>query len=125
MTRPVNAEIIARTEDTDDPVCEIKLEDSGSFIHTIVDHQEECIRIMMVESRVKGDMSRLLDTWVKQFEYDEVRFMNPLDELKTGEKLIDKLDGFEKMTEEISEEMKKDTGHDKVEAYVGEWEVET
>lgn len=123
MSRKLTYEKIATTEDTDDPVINAKLEDTGSWMNIIVDSEDEIIRVAHVVSKRKGDMSTILDDVVQQLELDHVQFVHPLDDMlgrEPGERLLDKLHGFEERTLDISDHERP---VDQIDVYEGTWQL--
>lgn len=123
MARRLTFERIATTEDTGDPVIHATFSDVGSFANIVVDQEDELLRVTHVDSEVRGDMKRILDEVVEQIGWTRVRFMLPLDDMKAEgtQKLIDRLNGFEKMIEEVES---PDGDTMKVDSYDGEWKIE-
>lgn len=123
-TRRLTFEQIDTTEDTGDPVIQADLPDTGSWLIVIPDPfpDPECLRVQQVDSKRRGDMKTMLDEIVTQLGQTTLRFMNPLDELKSGDapRLKDRLYGFESDRETFE----KPSGEEiTVETYVGEWVV--
>lgn len=125
MSRHLAAELLARTDDTDDPVVRLSFEDTGSFMVVILPGDEPGeLRVANVASRRRGDMKLMLDEAVAQTGRSVVMFLTPLDDLKEpgATTLIERLEGFE---EGVVEGVELPDGRvEDIEFYRGEWRVE-
>jgi hypothetical protein len=115
MTRHISYDAIATTEIEGNPVIRCEIDDVGSWMHVVVDREDDILRVTHVESHYPGDMSLMLDETVSQLEMPHVRFMIPL-----GGDLPEKLNGFDL----IEEDVEGPDGWDTVEALDGRWVVD-
>lgn len=118
----VTYEVLDTTRDTGDPVFRVRVQETGSKMDAILDRAERVIRVWHVRSERRGDMSQMLDGLVSELGWTDVCFLSPLDDLKEdgATRLIDRLDGFEKVTETIK---RPDGKREKQDRYVGTWAV--
>lgn len=114
-TRNIEIEKVAETEITAHSVFHAEFDDTGSWLRFIPDSERDVLRITHVESRLKGDMSTIIDHIVPQVETNNVRFMIPLDG-----PLSDKLNDFEL----VEETLPGPDGDNTVECLAGVWETE-
>ena len=121
-SRRLSFEKIAETEDTGEPVIEARFEDTASFLNVILDQENEVLRVAHVQSNYQGDMKRMMDEIVSQIGWNDVRFLTPLTEF--GSPLEDRLEGFEKQTEELPDDAPAKEHQQEIEVLVGTWEVD-
>jgi len=137
MTRKVSGDIIAVTEDTQDPVLRVTIGDSKGYI--IVATESDCLNIWYIQSEQKGDMKKMLDYVVKKTGLDWLQFIHPMGDeekevlqtliedisrergIEVDKTLHDRnieeaLDGFQRVEEEFD--------GNEVELLVGFWEVD-
>jgi hypothetical protein len=95
-----------------------EFEDTGSSADLIIDRtgEQSVIRVANVESKVTGDMRRILDDATQQLGIYGLRFMVPLTEF--GSPIEERLAGFEK----VSETVEGPDGPVEVEVLSGTWE---
>lgn len=121
MKRTLSFDRIATTEESEDPVIKAVFPDSGSFMVFNVDRDSHLIRITHVKSEIEGDMKKMIDEITEQIGIYHIRFMNPVDHLTPGKRLLDVLDGFEKIVVDMRD---LDSPLDEIDAYDGIWRSE-
>lgn len=116
-------QVIARTEDSDDPVLRGRLP-SGSYTYVILDQANRRLNIYLVKSFKRGEMKVLIDEVVRHTGWTSIRFLTPLDDLKPDGvvRLIDRLEGFEHIKFDPGEN-RLPNGPAEMEAYDGEWRL--
>lgn len=95
MSRTLRTDIIATTEDTNDPVVRVTLGESKADV--IVDTADECLNVWTIESAQEGDMKKMMDYIVDKIGYDWVQFIAPMGdkEKELADKIIDEVGAAE------------------------------
>lgn len=94
MGRQLTYDKIDETEIKGLPVIKAEFTDTKSWMTIIPEQDHDRIRILMVESRRRGDMRSMLDNLTAQLQSTTLRFMTPLNSELEG-----RLQGFTKGVE--------------------------
>lgn len=127
MPRRLTFEVLATTEDTDDPVLRAEFQDTGSFMDVILPGDHDRIHVWLVESNRTGDMALMLDELVAQLDRNHIWFLTPLDEYKKDREdtLMARLTNFEAFYHEFHDPTadEPDATYEML-VYRGDWDLD-